>query len=345
MGKIKIIENTGELVIEYKANLFSTNSFLATGIASLIFIIFFYEIPSVTFPIAFLIAILMSVNNKVTIKVKSNLVSITSKFDSWFLKNTVNIPTKDLIQIYVKEQKKIDEPSEYTLYAKQAKGKPTIPFFNKITFNDAKEAQLIEGKIQDFLGIKDFQIHGEYRGKLNKPLRVNTPIRQIKEQNPTQLNIKDLKVGAFLDYELVTWEVVYQTQYDWDRKITEIQYQLSDHKGHSMLVFVQIHEKYPSTWSENKISYHDFETYKLSDILYSPPTELTFKDQSFFRKNIGIGKKFIPNEQEGLQIKQWHYITSDEKQSLRILQYEDKGWAAFSGKKIEEFEFENILTN
>jgi hypothetical protein len=345
MGKIKIIENTDELVIEHKANLFSNNSFLAAGIASLIFIIFFYEIPSITFPIAFLIAFLMSVDNKITIKVKSDFVSVSSKFDSWLLKKTVNIPTKDLIQVYVKEQKKIDEPSEYTLHAKRSRGKATIPFFNKITLKNAKEAQLIEEKIQTFLGIKDFQIHGEFRGNLRKPLRANTPIRQVKERNPTQLNIKDLEVGAFLDYELATWEVVYQIQYDWERRITEIQYQLSNHKGQSMLLFVQIHEKHPSTWSESKISYHDLETYKLRDILYSPPTQLTFKDQLYFRKNIATGKKFIPNEREGLDVKQWHYITADEKDSLRILQYEGKGWAAFSGKKIEEFELENILTS
>lgn len=106
MNKIKIVENTDDLVIEYKTNLFSNNSFLVAGIASLIFIIFFYEMTSITFPIAFLVAILMSVNNKVTIKVKTDSISITSKFDSWFLKKTVTISTKDLIQIYVKEQKK-----------------------------------------------------------------------------------------------------------------------------------------------------------------------------------------------------------------------------------------------
>lgn len=178
---------------------------------------------------------------------------------------------------------------------------------------------------------------------MQKPLRANTPLRQIKEQNPTQLNIKDLGIGAFLDYELVTWEVVYQTQYDWNRKITEMQYQLSDHKSKSMLLFVQTQEEYPSIWLEEKLTYYDLEIYKLRDILYAPPLELTFKDLLLFRKSVGIGKKFIPNEEEGLEVRQWHYSTADEKQSLRILQYEDKNWAAFFGGKIEEFEFDNFL--
>jgi hypothetical protein len=348
MGKLEIIENREELVLEYKDKLFSKKMMARfTGGASLSVLVI-YGMTKMTFPLLLLgagtFSVFMSIlRGKNTIRVKRD--SITLQMKSWLFNKTVTIPTKDLIQIYVKERNYTGDLSNYTLHAKQTEGKETINLLKFLTIKEPKEAQLMEQKIQDFLGIKDFQIHGEFRGKLKKPLRVNTPIPQIKERNPTELNIKDLEMGAFLDYELVTWEVVYQTQYDWDRKITEIQFQLSDHKGHSMLLFVQRYEKYPSTWSESKVSYRDLETYKLRDILYSPPTQLTFKDQLYFRKNIGTGKKFIPNEREGLAVKQWHYITADEKDSLRILQYEGKGWAAFSGKKIEEFEFENILTS
>jgi len=351
MSKIKIIESTDELIIEYKTKLVSDDSFVTISLAFLICIIFLYNLTSISLPIFFLLATFTTVflarlyNTivKFKIKVKSILISISSQFGSWFFRKILNISTKDLIQIYVKEKQKEDVTLGYELHAKYAKGKATKLFLKKYIIKDLHDAQLIEQKIEKFLGLKDFQIHSEYRGGLKKPLLANTPLSQVKERNPTQLNIKDLEIGAFLDYELVTWEVVYQTQYDWDRKITEIQYQLSDHKSKSMLLFVQTHEKYPSIWLEEKLTYHDLEIYKLRDILYSPPTELTFKDLLLFRKNVGIGKKFIPNEQEGLEVRQWHYSTADEKQSLRILQYEGKGWAAFLGEKIEEFEFDNIL--
>jgi hypothetical protein len=346
MGKLEIIEDRTELVLEYKDRLFSNNSMVRLTGGAFLSTLLIYGLTQITFPVLLLGAGALSVflgilRGKNSIRVKRD--SITLQMKSWFFNKTITVPTKDLIQIYVKEKKYTGDSANYTLHAKQTEGKETLNLLKFLTIKDPEEAQLMEEKIQGFLGIKDFQIHGEFRGKLRKPLRVNTPIPQIKERNPTELNIKDLEVGAFLDYELVTWEIVYQTQYDWDRKITEIQFQLSDHKGKSMLLFVQTHEKYPITWSESKVSYRDLETYKLRDILYSPPTQLTFKDQLLFRKSVEIGKKFIPNEREGLAVRQWHYISADEKQSLRILQYEDKGWAAFLGKKIEEFEFENIL--
>ena len=325
MTKVKIIETTDELLIKHKDKFFSQKGMIkiqGTGLLNII---------------------LTMANGKNIIRIKPKSITIQTK--SWFFNKISTIPTKDVIQIYTKEKRNsIDGTSNYTLHAKQVEGKETILLIRGVDIKDPKDAQLIEQKIENFLGLKDFQIQGEFRGELKKPLRVNTPLPQVKEQNPTQRTIKDLGVGSFLDYELVTWEVVYQTQYDWERKITEIQYQLTNHKDKSMLVFVQTYQKYPSIWLENKVSYRDLETYKLKEILYYPPTKLIFKDQLLFRKNTVTGKKFTPNKQEGLVIKQWHYITADEKQGLRILQYEDEDWVAFLGKKIEEFEFENILT-
>ena len=48
-------------------------------------------------------------------------------------------------------------------------------------------------------------------------------------------------------------------------------------------------------------------------------------------------------ENQGVKIKEWKYISENKSKSLRILEHEDEDIFVFSGKKIQNYEFSNIL--
>lgn len=270
--------------------------------------------------------------NKTIIKVNSESIEIKHKPLPWFGEKT--IVTKDIEQVYVKEkvsQGKSGATYTYELFAKQKSGAKAIKILGGDIIGDSEDARLMEQEIESFLGIKDYQVRGEYQGEF-KPVQKETPRQQIKEDNPTKINIKDLEKGAFLDYKNQSWEVVFQTQYDWTRGDTDKLYQLINNKSETFLLFVQQDMGILNTWVEEKISYDQIEEQKL-----------LFKDQLSARQHIDSGNFFTSNEDNVTKIKQWRYISEDKKQSLRILEHEEKDWSGFVGKKIDSIEFSNIL--
>ena len=270
--------------------------------------------------------------NKTTITVNTDSIAIKHAPLPWLGSKTVK--TKDIEQLYVKEKAnrgKNGTTYTYQLFAKQKGVAKALKILGGDIIGDAEDAQLIEQEMEAFLGIKDYQVRGEYQ-KEYKPLQEETPRPQVKEQNPTKINIKDLQKGALLDYQSENWEVVFETQYDWTRGDSDKLYQLINTKNETILLFIDQDMGILHTWVEDKISYDQIEEQKI-----------IFTEQLSARQYIDSGNIFTSNVDQATKIKQWRYISQDKKQCLRILQHEEKDWSAFLGQKVDSIEFTNIL--
>lgn len=270
-----------------------------------------------------------------------NKTIITVNRDSIDIKHTPlpwagskNILTQELEQLFVKQkasQGKNGTTYTYALLAMQKGVRKPITLVGSSVIGSADDAQLIEEEIEQFLGIKDYKVRGEFESEM-KIVQEETPRQQEKNPNPTKIDIKDLKKGAFLTYKNQNWEVVFQTQYDWSRGDTDRLYQLVNDKSEAVLLFVQQDMGLLNTWIDEKISYDQIEVQK----------EI-FKEQLSARQHIDSGNFFTSNDLNVSKIKQWRYISRDKKESLRVLQHDEQDWSAFLGKKVDNIEFTDIL--
>jgi hypothetical protein len=170
--------------------------------------------------------------------------------------------------------------------------------------------------------------------------------RQIdKEQDTAKLKIQDLREGVLVDFHNEHWEIIGQVQYDWKLENTDMLYQVKNHKNQITFLFIAQNIAVYTAWIEERLSQYELMSNQLDSIAENPPLKFTFRESVFLKEHFNSGHEFASKSKNGVKIKQWKYLSQDRKESLRILEHEDKDTFVFWGEKIEEFEFSNILTS
>ena len=164
-----------------------------------------------------------------------------------------------------------------------------------------------------------------------------------KNKNPRKLKIQDLSEGVLFDFYHETWEVIAQIQYDWKLNNTDMLYQIKNGKNMTIFLFVCQNLAIYTTCLEERLTQHELMSNQLDKISENLPFEFTFRDTLFLKEHFNTGYEFVSKSKHGVKIKQWKYISEDGKKTLRILEHDDQDTFVFLGKKIEEFEFSNIL--
>ena len=216
--------------------------------------------------------------------------------------------------------------------------------------NQQKEAETIMENMNDILQLRTYnpprQAIQYIRTNIQEPPKAKLPApkqRKInKEAEISKMTIKDLKVGVLFDYKNETWEVIAQTQYDWQRGNTDTLYQVQNSQNATILLLVCQDMAVYSTWLEERLPYHELAKNNLNKVHQGLPLEFEFRDKLFLKESLSSGHEFVGTNQ-GQTIKEWKYISENSTETLRILEHEDEDVFAFLGKKIEEFEFSNIL--
>ena len=120
-------------------------------------------------------------------------------------------------------------------------------------------------------------------------------------------------------------------------------YQIQNSENKTTLLFVCQDMAIYDTWIEKRLTYQDLIQNNLGKIRYEVPLELEFEKNLFFKEHINSGNEFVSEASNASKIKQYKYLSEDKKQSLRILQHEEEDVYVFAGKKVESYEFSNIL--
>lgn len=370
---LSIIEKEEELIIKHKSEK-KQSDFWGTFFLSISsFIIFIAILAGSTSFWFFLVFIsiaafsgmttLSKAKNNITVRIDKNNFLIEHNFDYAMQKTTskYNFSTKDIKRLFVArdrkqnviKNRKVHKIYCYEIWKETNTGKKVRLLGKEEGFFVEKknDAQIILRKMQDFL-----QINNVNRTRqLNRIIQPNIGYQQIKkvkevisrrkinkEKEISKLKIKDLKKGVLLDYQNETWEVLSQIQYDWKQGNTDSLYQLQNAQNTTILLLVCQDMAIYTIWSEERLSYHDLVKHQLDKLRYEPPLEFTFQEKMFFKEDISSGYEFVADN-EAAKIKQWKYLSEDKKHNLRILKHEDEDIFVFSGNKIENYEFSNIL--
>lgn len=284
----------------------------------------------------------------ITLKVNKNFITVEHQYNEQKrpIKQTFNsksikrISLLRDVKVFVSKKGKHCNMYSYQIWIEKNEGQRIkILSEYEIFGKQVRNARSIMEASKDFLHQKLLLLSQDASSIIQ-----NVPRRKIiKEQDISKLKIKDLKKGYLLDYKLETWEVIGEVQYDWRQGSTDMIYQLKNKDNKTLLLSVCQDMAIYSTWIEEYLTYHGSVIHKLDKIPYQTPLEFTFKGKIFFKEHVDLGYGYVADTDKGVDIKQWKYLCGDEKYSLRILKHEDEDILMFSGKKVENFEFSNIL--
>ncbi|RMD56060.1 MAG: DUF4178 domain-containing protein [Nitrospirae bacterium] len=157
------------------------------------------------------------------------------------------------------------------------------------------------------------------------------------------VELKNLEVGWFVDFDMKTWEVKAHHKYDWgDGYITD-EWELRSGRKVIFLHYdpedgglFTISEKIPIGQIEGNIREY-IKTHE------DGPDRIVYKGTTYYLEEDG-GALFIENG-EGVPVEfiYWDYVDDSGNRFVSIEQWGDNEFEAYAGKIVEEFEFDNIL--
>ncbi len=280
--------------------------------------------------------------NKTYITANRNELSVRHTPLPWVGAKTLNVSEID--QLFVKEKisrGKNGTSVTYDLLAKLKNGKKNVKILSGSTLGDADDVQAMENRIETFLGIRDRAVSGEYQSGM-KPTLNEVPRKKKIGYNPTDLTLQNLLKGYVLNYDLKSWEVIYEGQYDWNSGESDKIYRLSSEDNDSLLLYVDKEMGLVTPYIEEKLQSNDVQAFAMLKP-ESAPAELKFSDKIYRKRDYSRGKFFTSDSDNFAELGQWFYVSSDSQSSLRIVQFSEGEVSVYTGKLAQAYEFTNIL--
>lgn len=281
-------------------------------------------------------------NSVITLEVAEGFILVKYLFSSQTQPNTYSFEAENIKQIYITRDIKqlISEKGEqensysYQLLIEKNDGQKVIILSeDNLSSQEAEKTHLIMEKSRDYLERKLYFLSDE---------KMENRRELEQEEERSELKIQDIQKGFLLDYQNETWEVVEQTQYDWEQGNSDKLFQLKNAQNKIVLLFVCQNMAIYTTWIEENLNYQKVLKYNLDKINYQTALKFDFKGKIFFKKQVDIGNSYVANSYKGKKIKQHKYISQDGKQSFRVLIAKGDS-TMFLGKRVENFEFSSIL--
>ena len=157
------------------------------------------------------------------------------------------------------------------------------------------------------------------------------------------LELKNLKVGWMLDYDMQTWEVTAHHKVDWGAGSLTDEWEL---RSGNKVIFLEYNPEdegeFGISWKIpiGKIEGNIKEHLKTHD---DAPGQIVYDGVTYYLDEDG-GGLFLENgkgpEQEFIF---WDYVDDSEENFVTIEQWGDNEFEAAAGKAAEEYQFENIL--
>lgn len=279
--------------------------------------------------------------NKTTVTANDQKLLVKHGPLPWF--GNKQLDAEDVEQIYVREHVKREKNGpriSYEVRAKLTDGKDEKLLGSGI-IKEPYDAQVVEKKLENFMGIPDYRVEGEFAGR-NKALKEDTrrkePQRKLDAAN---LALENLKNDYMLDFQNQTWTVSYRMQYDWQNMTSENFYQLTSLSG-EMLLYMKKDFGVYEPFIERTLLNHSLSNFGSID-MSRLPTQIEQDGEFFFRESSQLGKAFRNGNKVGVEVLQVFYLTENHEKSLRIVQEKGNSPKVYIGQQEDSGLFYNIL--
>jgi hypothetical protein len=264
--------------------------------------------------------------NKTKIIVNYDLMNVIHYPIPWW-KGNKKFPTEDFGQLYVKQKiskgKNNSERYTYTIRAKLKNGKDVE--VASIGGLKSQDATRMEEYLEQYLGIEDIPVKGEYgRAKANSSTsQLPAPKAKARRSKlPGQMGVVyglNTKSSIYFKEELV--EVAHVTQYDWADGDSDKLLQLVSDEGMDTLVFLQKDKAVLRPYEEKMLDL--YESNRLEFSYNYPPNTMEFGGREYLLSQKASGEAFLTGLAKPVELKQWLYQTKDKSAHLRIVVNKD----------------------
>jgi hypothetical protein len=188
-----------------------------------------------------------------------------------------------------------------------------------------------------------------YAAQINEPTNFGTKKRLARDikipYDPSNPSIESLQKGFMVDYDLKTWDIVHQNQFDWDNGAVDRLFKAVAGTD-TRWIYMRHESGVANIYVTTPISVFAIDENLEKQILETgkPSNILKFKDVIYYRENTKDGYWFdISNQSGGTQSVLWEYFDSERNFILRIEQIGKNQILASIGKVASTYQFTDIL--
>ncbi len=164
--------------------------------------------------------------------------------------------------------------------------------------------------------------------------------------DPANIRLTDLRKGFVLDYDLKTWLVKEEYEYDWGNNYFSYEYKLLSSDDTLFLSVENDDELLCNLSKKINFALFDESIEKRIQKKGKPPKKITFKDKIYYRGDERPGffrNVAITAHEDSEEFLSWEYVDNSGKYTLTIEQWGEGEFEASLGIIIDETAFSNIL--
>jgi len=165
----------------------------------------------------------------------------------------------------------------------------------------------------------------------------------MSQYDSLNLRVTDLRKGFMLDYDLNTWEVTQEYEYDWGNEFYTREYKIVNGREERYLSVEVDDEIDLALWQKINLAAIDrnLASYIMSND--EPPRELSLGGVSYHRTEESLGYWRNTSSSNWQKFINWDYENADGDKYISLERWGEEEFEASTGIKVKEYEISNIL--
>ena len=181
----------------------------------------------------------------------------------------------------------------------------------------------------------------------NKPMGLFDKFKKKEKPHydPSNIKITDLRVGFMFDYDLNTWQIKEEYEYDWGDNYFTREYKI---EAADDVAYLHIDYNDEGSMSlSRKLKVRALGENIPEDIIEKkrPPKKIDYKGTTYYldKESPGYFSDDPSDDDSWVEFISWDYYDSDEKLVACVEQWGEREFEASHGKVVKDYEITNIL--
>lgn len=165
----------------------------------------------------------------------------------------------------------------------------------------------------------------------------------MSQYDSLNLKVTDLRKGFLFDYDLNTWEVKEEFEYDWANEFYTKEYKVVNGREERFLSVAVDDETTLALWE--KVGVHSIDTRIPGHIRQNdePMLQISMDGDVYYRKEESMGYWRNTATSNWQKLISWDYETKDGSKLISIERWGEEEFEASKGKRVKEYEISNVL--
>ena len=249
------------------------------------------------------------------------------------------IATSDIEQIYVMEKTRTHKRRTYYTYQLRAK---TAGRKDQLLLNleevSSEKIQQIEEQLEQFLGIEDQKISGEYAKQKISSAKIRPRRRRRSFSGAPLEMLFQKKINDLVYFNDEEMQIEGSSQYDWKEGNTDKLFRLVNQDRETYYLFIEHYKEQFSLYEESEYQLPESAANQFLEGF--PPKSIELEGKEYFQSLNKKGKHFYGSSINPSDVLQWLYIADTPDDYIRVISLNGR-IEVYLGDKIDEVEMES----